>query len=130
MVTIGFSVVCVGLGLLWSSLFCRFAAKRVERIEGVGEAAYNMKWYSFPAKFQRYVILTMLRSQEDIHFSGWGMIYCNLEALSKVYSFLKVISWIPNFIERNEQPFFFIFQIMNSAVSYYLIFRELSQIDN
>lgn len=83
-VTVGFSIICVMVGLLWTATFCNYATHGIDHIENIGFAAYNLKWYDSPFIFRKYIILIIARSQEEIHFTGWGMIYCNLEALGTV----------------------------------------------
>lgn len=83
-VSIGFSIICVFVGTLWSSLFSIYASRVVNQIEGIGEAAYFTKWYDLPPTLQKYMILIIARSQEEINFAGMGIIYCNLETFGKV----------------------------------------------
>lgn len=123
-VTVGFSIICVMVGLLWTALFCLYASNGIEHIEDIGYKAYNMKWYDFPVTFQKFIILHIVRSQEEIHFTGWGMVYCNLEALGNV-RFSSINCQLPSIYHTCH----FYLQIINSAISYYLIFRELNQLD-
>ena len=72
------------VGLLWTATFCNYASHAVDYIDDIGFTAYSIKWYDAPDVFQKYVILIIARAQEEIHYTGWGMVYCNLEALGNV----------------------------------------------
>lgn len=83
-VSIGFSIICVFVGTLWSSLFSIYSTRVIDQIEEIGETAYNINWVNLPPSLQKYSILIIARSQEPINFAGLGMIYCNLETFGRV----------------------------------------------
>lgn len=55
-----------------------------DQVEDIGFAAYDAEWYNYPSKLQKYNLVMMSRSQEEVNFTGIGMMFCNLEYFGKV----------------------------------------------
>lgn len=81
---IGFHVICVICSSIWPFLFCYFATFATYRVAAIAQAAYDSNWLDLPPRLQKYIILIITRSQETIHFTGFGLFSCTLEVLGKV----------------------------------------------
>lgn len=77
-------VICVICALIWCGLYCYFANMATDRISSIGSAAYAANWYNCPVKWQKVMILIILRSQEPTHFNGLNMINCTMETFGMV----------------------------------------------
>lgn len=70
--------------LIWPFLHCQFGTWLTEKIDNTGFAAYGSNWYELPIETQKYILMIVMRSQEDLNFTGLGMTYCTIETLGKV----------------------------------------------
>lgn len=50
----------------------------------IGDIVYDSKWYTFPVSVRIYIQLFIQLTQRPRYFSGYQMIYCNLETFTKV----------------------------------------------
>lgn len=79
-----YSVVCIACSLIWPYIFCYFASLTTDRVSAIGNIAYDVNWFDFPPKLQKYLILIINRSQEQVQFTGLNLIGCSLEVFGKV----------------------------------------------
>lgn len=122
MVMIAFYLACIVCSSMWIFLYSYFANQITVRISTMSNTAYYSKWFACPLELQKYVVLIIARSQEPIQFTGFGIVNCTLETLGKVTCTLIAIG---NGLEctNSVNPL----QLVKTSVSYYLIFRQLSQ---
>ncbi|XP_055323103.1 uncharacterized protein LOC129578467 [Sitodiplosis mosellana] len=93
----------VSISGLWMSVvgmyvYSYFATKTTSEIQAIGEKMYETQWHRYPSEFRMFVQLTISRSHRPLHFHGFGLINCDMVTFSK---------------------------LVNSAVSYYLMFRRM-----
>lgn len=69
-------------------MYCYFATITTGKIVSIGDVVYNANWYNYSPEIQKNNILIIGRSQERLHFSGFGIIYCTLGVLQKVRSII------------------------------------------
>lgn len=84
-VNLSFQLIYMACSLFWPVLHCYYASSITQRIEDTAVTAYSSKWFDLHIKLQKFVILMMIRSQEELHFTGWSIIYCTMETLGKVF---------------------------------------------
>lgn len=84
-------VICVICALMWCTLFCYFGNLASDRLYSLGYASFSANWYDYPIKWQKFIVLMILRSQECAEFHGLGLISCTLEVLGKVRIFISVL---------------------------------------
>lgn len=82
-VAVAFNILCV-VCLSWPTLYCYFATITTYRISAIGEDAYFSNWYNYPLVVQNFLSLIIARSQNNMQFSGMGLIHCNAETFGKV----------------------------------------------
>lgn len=82
---------CVICATYWQTFFCIYANKVTDEVADVGFSAYDAEWYAYPLKLQKYNLVMIGRSQEEIHFSGLNFMYCTLEYFGKVSVIWTVI---------------------------------------
>lgn len=122
---IGFHFVAMVTSLIWPFLFSNSATFATDRISFIGDRAYNTNWIDYPPKLQKYFILIIARSQENVHFTGLNMFRCTLEVFGKVtftltfVIFLNVI-FVVHILNRY-------FQLLKTSCTYYMVFRSFSQ---
>lgn len=58
----------------------------------LSESIYQLNWYNYPIKFQKYFQLMMLRSQNSKYFSGFGFVYCSLRKFMDVTCLMITIA--------------------------------------
>lgn len=111
--------------LFWPFLHCHYATLITEQIEDVGFSAYDSNWFDLPMDIQKYIILIIMRSQEELYFTGLGMIYCTVETLGKVRVMKQKNKNKMCSVHTSSCAIIPFFQLWNSSFSYYMIFREL-----
>lgn len=75
----------------WPLLACYSATLATTKIPGIGLDAYSCDWYDLPLELRKTLILIMTRTQTSIHFTGFNMIYCNLQTFTTVkYKFVAL----------------------------------------
>lgn len=115
--------------LMWPSIFCYFADWTTERISKMGDTVYGFNWFDQPVKMQKFMILMIARSQERIYFSGLGLVTCSLEAFGKVCISFNLNKTRFDIGTLYSYHFFnFYLQLLNSACSFYVVFRRETQI--
>lgn len=71
-------------GLVWPLFFCAFAHAATERISTIRYTVYDLDWYDFPSKLQKYFILIIAQTQETLYFTGFKLIRCTLSNFGMV----------------------------------------------
>ncbi|KAJ6636170.1 Crossover junction endonuclease MUS81 [Pseudolycoriella hygida] len=51
-------------------LYCYYGQRITDQACSLSDSVYQLKWYNYPTKFQKYFQLIMLRSQNSFFFSG------------------------------------------------------------
>lgn len=82
-----YAVICLSAGLFWPFMICYSATYASSDVNNIGDLVYSSKWYDYPARVRKYVILLVAQSQIPIFFTGFRMIRCNLEVFLKVMNF-------------------------------------------
>lgn len=75
---------CLLCALFWPALICYFGTFATDRIDSVGDIAYDTNWYNFPTESRKHVMLIIVRSQEPVYFMGYGVVRATLEVFGKV----------------------------------------------
>lgn len=83
-------VSCFVCGLLWPAIICYFATFATGQIASLGSIAFETNWYEYPTVLQKYTIFIIMRSNESVHFTGFGLVPCTLEKLKEVWKPFKV----------------------------------------
>lgn len=114
-----FCVVSVMIGLVFPYVLCDSATRATFEIVNIAGTVYSSKWYNYPLNVRRHLILIMAQSQKPLVFRGLKIVSCSLEVFMKV-NFQQMTHTIP-FVNCP-----ILFQLINSALSYYIMFRSLS----
>lgn len=90
-------------------------------MQQMSNVIFDSCWYKLPVRLQRNIQFMIEFAQVTRKVDGYILFSCDLECFVKVGSkFLFSIEFI-------EIKFFFLyFQIMKTAVSYYLLFKSVS----
>lgn len=91
-------------------------------IANIGNAAFKSEWYKYPANVHKYLVLIMARSQNPVYFTGQNLFRCTLEIFMKVKALVLHLKKSSHFTKLLQ------FQFNRSAASYYLMFRNLSEL--
>lgn len=89
---LGIDILAVCCALLWLVFFCRFGNLAADRVSAIGDAAYDLNWFDYPVGLQKYLILTIARSNRRVQFSGLQLIPCSIEMFGKVSSTTQMSS--------------------------------------
>lgn len=84
MVAFVFDVICVICSLIWTSLFCYYGNYASDRVSSIAVTTYDVDWFNYPVKLQKFIILTILRSQIPVYFNGLNLIDCTIEVFGTV----------------------------------------------
>lgn len=118
-----FCIGCISIGLLWPFILCNSAASATIEVANIGNSACYSKYYEYPLKMRKYLILIMVRSQSPVYFTGLKLIRCTLEVFMKVRLY---DSDLISFLIIWFILFFYRLQLNRTACSYYIMFRNLS----
>lgn len=71
-------------------IFCYFCHRLTIKITKVGFAGYSSLWYHSPPRAVRAIRILMFYGQQEIYFSGYGLIICSMETFQNILQ--KVIA--------------------------------------
>lgn len=83
-------IICVICALIWCSLFCYFANMASDRLFSISYGAFSANWYDYPVKWQKFIALMILHSQQPAYFNGLNFINCTLEVLGRVSAAFRI----------------------------------------
>lgn len=89
MIVAGFRYLCIMCSMSWPFIFCYYANITTDRISYISDSVYDLNWYDYPSKQQKYMILIINRSNKSIFFSGLNLVRCTLETFGKVSIYVK-----------------------------------------
>lgn len=93
---------------------CYVADKTVQNTSEIAMRTYtDLDWYKMPVKSRKYVQLLIEYSQEERHFTGGGLISCNLVKFAEVRKAILM--------KTNSKNLFF-FQFVLDCSSYWFLF--------
>lgn len=118
-----FMMLATSCSFLTTFLATYFSTEITLALIEIGDIAYGSKWYTtnYPVRLRVYMLLMIQTAQRPRVFSGYGIFDCSLMTFMKVGSrnnhwlpFILYFEWIND-----------IFQLMNTAMSYYLMFKRI-----
>lgn len=56
----------------------------LQSVECVDKIWMNIRWYKYPVRLQKHLLLTIMRLQSPIVLSGYGLVECTLETFVAV----------------------------------------------
>lgn len=122
----GMDMVCIICSLLWPYLFCHYGNSTMDKVSTIGDIAYNSNWFELPVKLQKQFIFIILRSHKRSSFIGFHLIPCTMQVFGQVsFKYKPAVAMLHRI--SLEYSVLFCFQVLKSACSYYVFFRELSQ---
>lgn len=77
---------------LFISFKSYFANLATDRVSTIGETVYVLNWFDQPIEMQKYLILMILQSHEPISFSGFGIVFAQLDSFGKVRTHIQFTS--------------------------------------
>lgn len=79
-----FNVLCVMEGLSYTFILCYFANLSTYSMSELANVVYESNWYYQSARIQKLQKLMIARAQKPNVFMGFKIIYCSLEAFTRV----------------------------------------------
>lgn len=58
------------------------------KISNISNVVYEEKWYKYPKLFDIYVLMLIQATQKPQYFTGYKIVYCNLETFVGVRNLL------------------------------------------
>lgn len=107
---VGISGFCMSVSCMY--VYSYFATKTVSEIQSIGDKMYETQWNRYPSEFRMFVQLTISRSQRPLHFSGFGLINCDMVTFLKVKTktkHLTILSFSKLFNQQLRCCFCFVF---------------------
>lgn len=65
-------------------IYCSLSDNFTSDLEDIGDVFYESTWFKMPVKYQRFMIMPIMRSQREIRLSGFGLIDCSLNVFLAV----------------------------------------------
>lgn len=110
----------IGFFSMWNFMLSYFITTSMINAMLIGDAIYDLHWYQLSHSEQFIVQMLVQRSQTPFQLKGLGIFNCSLETYLKVIQAICSITKC-SFMNQN----FFVFQMVKTALSYYMIFRRL-----
>lgn len=63
---------------------CYLGELATSKCATTNDEIYHAKWYNYPVKIQKFIILIMMRSQKRFIFKGFSLLSCSLPAFKEV----------------------------------------------
>lgn len=108
-------------GIIWSLILCHYGTFATGRIQSNDLTACNAKWLSYPLNLRKYIILINRFYWLPFDWMQFGNNGQGAWHISLFRSFILSIQELKVFMLD------FVTQIVKSAASYYIIFRQISQ---
>lgn len=70
--------------LITAFIFCYFGQRVTTKASKLTYAGYSSLWYYAPVRALRGIRLLMFYGQQDIHFSGYGIIICSMGTFQQI----------------------------------------------
>lgn len=109
-------------------MLCYFVLSLSIRTVSIGDIAYNSPWYRMNRNERIIVRMIIRRSQRPCQLKGLGIFVCSLETYLRVIIRHDHLYYIDCgiFILMYSNDVGADFQLIRSAVSYYMVFRQLN----
>lgn len=72
-------------------LFCYYGNKLSTKSFELLDTLYQSMWYEYPIKYQRYVIVMMVRMQRPLVLTGYNVVLCTLPTFTAVILCFQLI---------------------------------------
>lgn len=111
--------------IVWLFIYCYFGHLITWKCEQVADFTYHSLFYKYPLDLRIFTLLFITRSQRPFYITGYKLTKCSLESYAKVSAkcfFLKIKQISKSYIHLCS-----FFQFMQTAVSFYMLFRNLSK---
>lgn len=72
------------IALSTTFIYCYCATEITNKLDLIGGAAYQSKWYKYPNELQKFIMLIIAKSQQPMDFTALDMFYVNVETFGKV----------------------------------------------
>lgn len=79
-----FNVLCIMEGFAYTFILCHYANVATFAMADLANIVYHSDWFMHSPKIQKLLILMIARAQIPNVFMGLKIIYCSLEAFTKV----------------------------------------------
>lgn len=110
-------------GLSWTLVLCYHATFVTESTNDIGHHVYSSNWCLYPIFLRKYLILMIAKSQQPMLFSGFQIVGCTLLTFTTVKLNEHIRFWV-----NPMWNYCCNFQLTKSATSYYIMFRNMSQL--
>lgn len=87
---LGMDMIALFNAMLWPAFFCYFGNLAADGVSAIGLVAYDLNWFEHPVEMQKFLILTIARSNKRAEFSGLQLIPCSMEMFGKVNHFKTI----------------------------------------
>lgn len=113
-------LISVSMGSGTVLLYCYVGTFTTTQFLYYADATYESAWYSYPLNMQKAVQMIIADAQRPLIFYGFGVIDLNLITFTKVRAFFEC-----DILQLNVHNY--AFQVMKTVVSYYLMFKRLTE---
>lgn len=72
-------------------IYCYYGDRITRKPTHFIESVYDTPWYLLPAKHQRAIYTMIIYGQQEITYSGYGIIGCSLETFGQVISISFIV---------------------------------------
>lgn len=80
-------------------VYCYYSEIVTQTSFDIGEAIYDLSWYTLPIERQKMIILMIRKSQKKFRFNGFGIVDCSSETFVSVRFCFQMHKYLKNFIE-------------------------------
>lgn len=101
-------------------IYCYYGENLTLKTLNIAVAAYNSKWYIATYRAMRGCRLLIFYSQQEIYFSGYGLIFCSMKTFYGVIG--ELINELAKFLTLN---YFLAFSDSKNGLCYLFYFEKI-----
>ena len=68
---------------------CELNQRLTDKFDQFDDTLWEIKWYLFPTKFQRFYLIFGSNTQQPVYIRGYGSIFFTRETFKKVIHFIR-----------------------------------------
>lgn len=114
--------------ILFNYVTCNYSTNVLGKMSEIADIAFDAHWFTFPVDDQKLFPMVIQRTQKQTRLSGYQIITCSRETFLSVClcvcGFCLKIDKFTQIISHNTSKT--LLQLLQSAVSYFIVFRRLS----
>lgn len=108
-------------------VYCFFGLLATENHRKMEFCLYSCDWIGIDIEYQKYLILMIANIQKPIRYHGFNVFVLDLKTFCSVSKSFAHNNERNTKIPKNQNNSFFVFQFLNTVMTYYMMFKTLTE---